>query len=80
MTLRTTTRKGTRRKVSAYAVMIAKSSGLDETEVEEIRLAGLLHDIGKVGIPEAILNKSGPLDACRMGNDENAHRPWRDEF
>ena len=34
-----------------------------QSEVEEIRLAGLLHDIGKVGIPEPILNKSGPLDA-----------------
>jgi putative nucleotidyltransferase with HDIG domain len=32
--------------------------------VEEIRLAALLHDIGKVGIPEVILNKSGPLDAA----------------
>lgn len=55
--------QGHSRKVSAYAVMIAKELDLTETEVEEIRLAGLLHDIGKVGIPEAILNKSGPLDA-----------------
>jgi diguanylate cyclase (GGDEF)-like protein/putative nucleotidyltransferase with HDIG domain len=55
--------QGHSRKVSAYAVMIAKDLGLSEAEIEEIRLAGLLHDIGKVGIPEAILNKSGPLDA-----------------
>src|ERR1700739_731752 len=43
--------------------MIAEALGMDASEIEEIRLAGLLHDIGKVGIPEAILNKSGPLDA-----------------
>ena len=55
--------QGHSQKVSAYAVMIAQSLGLEQAEVEEIRLAGLLHDIGKVGIPEPILNKSGPLDA-----------------
>lgn len=43
--------------------MIAHALGMSEAEVEEVRLAGLLHDIGKVGIPELILNKSGPLDA-----------------
>jgi diguanylate cyclase (GGDEF)-like protein/putative nucleotidyltransferase with HDIG domain len=55
--------QGHSRKVSAYSVMIAQSLGMNPPEVEEIRLAALLHDIGKVGIPEAILNKSGPLDA-----------------
>jgi diguanylate cyclase (GGDEF)-like protein/putative nucleotidyltransferase with HDIG domain len=55
--------QGHSQKVSAYAVMIAQALGLTPAELEEIRLAGLLHDIGKVGIPEAILNKSGPLDA-----------------
>jgi len=55
--------QGHSRKVSAYAVMIAQALGMNPPEVEEIRLAALLHDIGKVGIPEAILNKSGPLDA-----------------
>jgi diguanylate cyclase (GGDEF)-like protein/putative nucleotidyltransferase with HDIG domain len=55
--------QGHSRKVSAYAVMTAQALGLKQEEVEEIRLAGLLHDIGKVGIPEPILNKSGPLDA-----------------
>jgi diguanylate cyclase (GGDEF)-like protein/putative nucleotidyltransferase with HDIG domain len=55
--------QGHSQKVSAYAVMIAQALGMSPEEVEEIRLAGLLHDIGKVGIPETILNKSGPLDA-----------------
>jgi diguanylate cyclase (GGDEF)-like protein/putative nucleotidyltransferase with HDIG domain len=55
--------QGHSQKVSAYSVLIAQAMDMNESEVEEIRLAGLLHDIGKVGIPEAILNKSGPLDA-----------------
>jgi len=55
--------QGHSQKVSAYAVMLAQGLDMAEEEVEEIRLAALLHDIGKVGIPEVILNKSGPLDA-----------------
>jgi diguanylate cyclase (GGDEF)-like protein/putative nucleotidyltransferase with HDIG domain len=49
-------------KVSAYAGMLAQALGRPAEEVEEIRLAALLHDVGKVGIPEAILNKAGSLD------------------
>jgi len=56
--------QGHSQKVSAYAVLIAQALSMDQAEVEELRLAALLHDIGKVGIPEAILNKSGPLDAA----------------
>jgi diguanylate cyclase (GGDEF)-like protein/putative nucleotidyltransferase with HDIG domain len=55
--------QGHSQKVSAYAVMIAQALNMNQAQVEEIRLAGLLHDIGKVGIPETILNKSGPLDS-----------------
>ena len=54
--------QGHSQKVSAYAVILAQGLGMNEADVEEIRLAALLHDLGKVGIPEAILNKSGPLD------------------
>ena len=54
--------QGHSQKVSAYAALIAEALGMNDVEVEEIRLAGVLHDIGKVAIPEAILNKSGPLD------------------
>jgi HD-GYP domain-containing protein (c-di-GMP phosphodiesterase class II) len=35
---------------------------MNDAEVEEVRLGAVLHDIGKVGIPEQILNKSGPLN------------------
>jgi putative nucleotidyltransferase with HDIG domain len=54
--------QGHSQKVSAYAALIAEGLGMNELEVEEIRLGGVLHDIGKVAIPEAILNKSGPLN------------------
>jgi diguanylate cyclase (GGDEF)-like protein/putative nucleotidyltransferase with HDIG domain len=49
-------------KVSSYAVALAEARELDAATVEEIKLAALLHDVGKVGISETILNKSGPLD------------------
>jgi putative nucleotidyltransferase with HDIG domain len=54
--------QGHSQKVSGYAVLIAEALGLSPPEIEEIRLGGMLHDVGKVGITESILNKSGPLN------------------
>ena len=54
--------QGHSQKVSAYAALIAEAMEMSDVEVEEIRLGGVLHDIGKVAIPEQILNKSGPLN------------------
>jgi diguanylate cyclase (GGDEF)-like protein/putative nucleotidyltransferase with HDIG domain len=54
--------QGHSQKVSAYAALIAEAMNMSDAEIEEIRLAAVLHDIGKVGIPENILNKSGPLN------------------
>jgi putative nucleotidyltransferase with HDIG domain len=48
-------------RVTNYALAIAKEMGLPEEEREMIRKAGLLHDIGKVGISEGILTKQGTL-------------------
>ena len=48
-------------QVSIYASKLAQAAGLDAEHVEIIRQAGLLHDIGKIGIPDAILTKSGKL-------------------
>jgi putative nucleotidyltransferase with HDIG domain len=48
-------------RVTDYALAVAKEMGLPEEEREMIRKAGLLHDIGKVGISERILTKKGIL-------------------
>ena len=54
--------QGHSQKVSSYAVLIAEAIGLKGPEIEEVRLGGMLHDVGKVGINESILNKNGPLN------------------
>lgn len=48
-------------RVSEYSVAIAKQIGYSEEEQENLRKAALLHDIGKIGIPDNILNKPGKL-------------------
>jgi len=60
--------EGHSRRVSAHATAIARTLSLSEQEVEDIRLAALLHDIGKVGTKESILNKPG-----RLTDEEGAH-------
>jgi GAF domain-containing protein len=47
--------------VVGLAVTVAARLGLDDATVAEVRQAALLHDIGKIAIPDAILNKPGPL-------------------
>jgi diguanylate cyclase (GGDEF)-like protein/putative nucleotidyltransferase with HDIG domain len=47
--------------VVELAAAVARDLGLDSAEVQRVRRAALLHDVGKVGIPDAILNKPGPL-------------------
>src|SRR5712692_10426192 len=54
--------QGHSQKVSAYAALIAEALGMSDAEIEEIRLGAVLHDVGKVAIPENILNKNGPLN------------------
>lgn len=48
-------------RVSNISVLIAESLGLSAPEIEDIRAASLLHDIGKIGISDVILGKQGPL-------------------
>lgn len=50
------------RRVSEFCYLLAKFLGHDEAECEQIKMAAVLHDIGKVGIPDDILNKPGKLD------------------
>ncbi|SFM42870.1 HD domain-containing phosphohydrolase [Thermodesulforhabdus norvegica] len=48
-------------RVTRWAVKIAQYMGCKRTDVEALRTVGYLHDIGKIGIPDAILNKPGKL-------------------
>jgi hypothetical protein len=48
-------------RVSRGAVMIAREVGMSSDRTEAIRFAGMLHDIGKLGVPTQVLQKTGPL-------------------
>ena len=51
------------KNVSNIAVRLARAMGLDEGEVRRVRVAALMHDIGKVGVRGSIIRKPGKLDA-----------------
>lgn len=50
-------------RVAAISVDIARSMGKGSAFVEQVRLAALLHDVGKIGISDSVLQKPGPLDS-----------------
>ena len=52
--------------VCALMVNLARQLGLDEPTIRSMGLAGLLHDVGKMAVPEAILNKPGRLDEAEF--------------
>ncbi|WP_050372383.1 HD-GYP domain-containing protein [Streptomyces acidiscabies] len=53
--------RGHSERVGQASVMIARELGMDEERVELIRFAGILHDVGKLGVPTRLLRKDGPL-------------------
>src|SRR5688572_1022804 len=53
--------RGHSARVADLAATIAAEMGFDDEQIERVRTAGRLHDIGKIGIREEILNKQGPL-------------------
>jgi len=54
--------QGHNRRVAQLSVQIGRQLGLSATELRVLARTGLLHDVGKLGIPDAILEKQGPLD------------------
>lgn len=51
------------RREQRYATALARSFGMTDDEVEGVRTAALLHDVGKLAVPDHILTKPGPLDS-----------------
>ena len=48
-------------RVSAYSVLIGKYLGLDDNDLKALKIGGLFHDIGKIGVPDSILQKDSKL-------------------
>jgi putative nucleotidyltransferase with HDIG domain len=67
--------KGHAQAVSWLAIQIAKQVRLSQAEIEEIRLAGLVHDIGKIHVPLHVLNKPALLTAEEF-ETMKSHAAW----
>ncbi|MEU2153966.1 HD-GYP domain-containing protein [Streptomyces sp. NPDC019396] len=55
--------RGHSERVGRASMLIARELGMDEERLEVIRFAGILHDVGKLGVPTRVLRKDGPLTA-----------------
>ncbi|MEE8329519.1 MAG: HD-GYP domain-containing protein [Thermodesulfovibrionia bacterium] len=53
--------KGHSERVSKFSIAIAKEMGMEENKIETLRIASLLHDIGKIGTYDSVLDKQGKL-------------------
>ena len=54
--------RGHSERVSRASVMVARVIGMTEDRVSALRYAGILHDVGKLGVPTKVLQKSGQAD------------------
>lgn len=59
--LRDNETEGHTQRVTEMTVSLARMAGMTESEIVQVRRGALLHDIGKMGVPDAILRKGGPL-------------------
>ena len=59
--MRDTETQGHSRRVSEFTVAVARRMGIQEPELTQMRWGALLHDVGKIGVPDAILRKPGKL-------------------
>jgi putative nucleotidyltransferase with HDIG domain len=53
--------RGHSERVGQASMMIARELGMDDARIEVLRFAGILHDVGKLGVPTRLLRKDGPL-------------------
>ena len=67
--------QGHSQRVCRLAAQVAKQVGLSEAEIEDIRLAGIVHDVGKIHVPEEVLNKPALLTAEEFEQMKD-HAEW----
>ncbi len=58
------TTEGHVQRVAQLSAMVGRQLGMSDAELRTLRYGALLHDVGKIGVPERVLNKPGPLDAA----------------
>jgi putative nucleotidyltransferase with HDIG domain len=75
-------------RVTAYSVALARAAGLSDEAVDLVRRGSLVHDIGKIGVPDRVLGKAGPLNADEwnlmkrhpgLGHQMLRHLKWAPE-
>ncbi len=54
------------RRISLFSVVLAEAAGWSKSEADDLRLASPMHDIGKIGVPDRILRKPGPLSSSEF--------------
>lgn len=62
--------EGHSRRVVEYTTRLAVEMGLEARTIAEFRRGALIHDVGKIGVPDAVLHKPGPLDPAERGEIE----------
>ncbi len=64
-------------RMSQYSKVLALALGMDEQRAELLRQAAPMHDVGKIGIPDAILLKPGKLTSEEFDHMKKARHNWR---
>ena len=64
--------------VAALSIVLAKSLGMSNRDMEDIGVCGMLHDVGKTGVSNEVLEKQGPLSAAEMEEVQRHTRYGRD--
>jgi len=65
------------KRISRYSALLGRLCGMSEEEERLLLYASPLHDIGKIGIPDAILLKNGKLEEHEFSHYERACKHWR---
>ncbi|MGE4552005.1 MAG: HD-GYP domain-containing protein [Desulfovibrionaceae bacterium] len=72
--------KGHAERVSRYAERLARRRGMDEEEVEHVRIGGMLHDIGKIGFSDRLLTNSDTRPDPEMFEEIRNHPLWGEQI